>query len=276
MRKSFLVVLSLLVVGCASLTPQQSSTLREAQRLANEVTSAYGVEQVRVIAGDYLDSWYSRQHGWIGVEARILTTDELNVILPFFLGRATLRHRDPPYERKHMEQDTLAANWRAIEIMVRFLGMSEREAVGRFGGYFIGINDRLLAHVEFAKEYGRLDPVLRVGHPHPCEQLKDLWSHFAISDPQPTCIQGPTWPGRFATGGSNVCRPQARLARPVVRREPTPRQQVIASRRICALCGIAFAIVIPPGDPETPRDRLCGLCAMLPAPPPGPDDAPAA
>jgi hypothetical protein len=43
-----------------------------------------------------------------------------------------------------------------------------------------------------------------------------------------------------------------------------------ATRRICALCGIAFFIVIPPGDEETERDRLCADCAKLPAPPPDP------
>ena len=48
---------------------------------------------------------------------------------------------------------------------------------------------------------------------------------------------------------------------------------MIASRRICVLCGAAFAIVIPPGDQETVRDRLCAVCLMLPPPPPGPDDA---
>jgi hypothetical protein len=29
-----------------------------------------------------------------------------------------------------------------------------------------------------------------------------------------------------------------------------------ATRRVCALCGRMFVIVIPPGDEETKRDRL--------------------
>ena len=40
-----------------------------------------------------------------------------------------------------------------------------------------------------------------------------------------------------------------------------------AIRRICGLCGQPFAIVIPPGAEEIERDRLCGDCAALPAPP---------
>lgn len=35
-------------------------------------------------------------------------------------------------------------------------------------------------------------------------------------------------------------------------------------RRVCALCGRMFVIVIPPGDKETERDRLCPDCVMLP------------
>jgi hypothetical protein len=45
-----------------------------------------------------------------------------------------------------------------------------------------------------------------------------------------------------------------------------------ASRRICALCGTAFVIAIPPGDQETERDRLCADCARLPEPPSHADD----
>ena len=42
---------------------------------------------------------------------------------------------------------------------------------------------------------------------------------------------------------------------------------MVAHRRICGLCGCAFAIVIPPGEPERERDRLCPECAKLPPPP---------
>jgi hypothetical protein len=40
--------------------------------------------------------------------------------------------------------------------------------------------------------------------------------------------------------------------------------QPAAQRRYCPLCGKAFAIVIPPDEPETERDRFCGVCAPLP------------
>jgi len=41
----------------------------------------------------------------------------------------------------------------------------------------------------------------------------------------------------------------------------------LAQRRICGLCGRAFAIVLPADAPEVERDRLYGDCARLPPPP---------
>ena len=38
-----------------------------------------------------------------------------------------------------------------------------------------------------------------------------------------------------------------------------------AERRICALCGRAFALVMPHGEDETERDKLCPSCLLLPA-----------
>ena len=44
-----------------------------------------------------------------------------------------------------------------------------------------------------------------------------------------------------------------------------------ATRRICALCGRVFTILIPPGAEPAKRDKLCGECATLPEPPSAPD-----
>ena len=45
-----------------------------------------------------------------------------------------------------------------------------------------------------------------------------------------------------------------------------------AERRICLLCGRAFGLVMPPGEEETERDKLCGVCRQLPPPPSGPEE----
>ena len=41
----------------------------------------------------------------------------------------------------------------------------------------------------------------------------------------------------------------------------------LARRRVCALCGRAFAIVVPPDELEREQDKLCPEWASLPAPP---------
>jgi hypothetical protein len=43
-----------------------------------------------------------------------------------------------------------------------------------------------------------------------------------------------------------------------------------AERRVCVLCGRAFALVMPPGEEETERGKLCPNCLALPAPPEDP------
>jgi len=49
----------------------------------------------------------------------------------------------------------------------------------------------------------------------------------------------------------------------------------LAHRRICGLGGRAFALVIPPDEEETERDKLCPACLRLPPAPQGTDDQPA-
>ena len=41
----------------------------------------------------------------------------------------------------------------------------------------------------------------------------------------------------------------------------------LAHRRICGLCGRAYAIVLPSDKPENEDDNLCPECAKLPAQP---------
>jgi hypothetical protein len=40
-----------------------------------------------------------------------------------------------------------------------------------------------------------------------------------------------------------------------------------SQRRICVLCGRAYAIVRQPDEPERETDKLCHTCASLPPPP---------
>jgi hypothetical protein len=77
------------------------------------------------------------------------------------------------------------------------------------------------------------------------------------------------WPGRgLATACPLAVRIRVEDNRGHGREIPAPCRAVTTYRRVCGLCGRAFAIWIPPGDQETERDKLCADCAKLPAPPP--------
>ncbi len=49
----------------------------------------------------------------------------------------------------------------------------------------------------------------------------------------------------------------------------------LAHRRICGLCGRASALVKPPDEDETERDKLCPACPTLPPAPQAGSDQPA-
>jgi len=65
------------------------------------------------------------------------------------------------------------ANRRGVEIMVRFGGMTEREALDLYATYFIEDNRR---------RDGR-DAQVLFGHQMPCVELRDLWSSFGLTAP---------------------------------------------------------------------------------------------
>ena len=72
------------------------------------------------------------------------------------------------------------ATRRGVEIMVKFLGMSTRQAVDRYAAVFVAQGRGPSAEDSLRMLQGF--PVVR-----PCDQLRDLWSSFAIPDPVPAC-----------------------------------------------------------------------------------------
>ena len=41
-------------------------------------------------------------------------------------------------------------------------------------------------------------------------------------------------------------------------------------RRVCALCGTVYVVIVPAGVKPHANDNLCGVCLMLPKPPVAP------
>jgi len=179
-------VLAALLGGCAtSLTPltaEQATGLQDAQRIADRVTKAYGVPGVRVYAaslGPSTGGSYFGQHDWIFLRPESLTGKPLLVLISHELGHATLGHR--PTEPPSVDRER-NANRRGVEIMVKFLGLTEREALETYAGYLIGANKY---------RHGR-DVLIPAGHLLPCEELRELWAGFGQT--APACETGTASP----------------------------------------------------------------------------------
>jgi hypothetical protein len=169
--------LAALLAGCAtSLTPltaEQSNGLKEAQRIADQVTKAYGVPGVRVYAaslGPSTGGTYAYQNDWIFIRPESLTGKRLLVLISHELGHATLGHR--PSESPSVERER-GANRRGVEILVKFLGLSEQEALDIYAAYLIAAN---------RSRHGR-DVLIPAGHLMPCEELRELWTGFGQTAP---------------------------------------------------------------------------------------------
>jgi hypothetical protein len=183
-------VLGVLLFGCAgalaSLTTEQARGLNEAQRIADRVTKAYNVPAVRVYAaslGPATGGSYWYQHEWIFIRPESLTGDKLLVLISHELGHATLGHRplDASLARSPAAIDKeRAANRRGIEIMVKFLGLTERQALDRYAAYLIQAN---------RVRHGR-DVLIPAGHLLPCEELRELWAHFGQTAPACEALTG--------------------------------------------------------------------------------------
>jgi len=103
-RRAFHVLWSVallgLLVGCSAAltrtTSEQAEGLKEAQRIADQVTKAYGVARVRVYATSALRptsaAGYSYRYDWVFMRPGALTGDTFWVVLSHELGHATLGH----------------------------------------------------------------------------------------------------------------------------------------------------------------------------------------
>jgi len=107
------------------------------------------------------------------------------LVMAVFLGAPTLGLRQAT------PANVLAANRQGVKIVVRFLGLTERQAVDRLAALLAAHNESLR---ESARRAGLKD--WRLAWPtrylHPCEQLRQLWTSYALPDPQPMC--DPTFP----------------------------------------------------------------------------------
>lgn len=193
-----------ILTGCSAalvpLTTDEAAGLKDAQRIADEATRAYGVPRVRVYATGSpglgrAAGTYSYRTDWIFLSPRSLTGNAFFVVLSHELGHATLSHRPvelglvpgqtlqdlragreikiSPKARAAITEMEHAANHRRIEILIRFARHTEREALDRYSAYFIQANQ---------SREGK-NVMMPVGHPMACDQLRALWTSFKRDAP---------------------------------------------------------------------------------------------
>ena len=176
------VLLAVFSMGCATaaLSPVQSQALKEAQRFADQVTEDYHVQGVRVRVLQGTTS-FDPDINWgrhLSIAAVDLGRRDLFEKMTLPLAWATVGYiPDSPTAAPYRRQYLYDLNRRAVELSVKYLGITTRAAVETNAQRIVKENDA------FRKRGRQLGPY----EVTPCEQLADLWSHFAIADPPPAC-----------------------------------------------------------------------------------------
>ena len=178
------------LTSCTTLTPTQSAGLNEAQEFADEVTKAYGVPRVKVIVDDrgmdgYTEYW--ERNDWITIRRTDLDRGNARLAILNSLAAATL----PPHPARSKTADErwlrFERNRRGVEIMVRFLGATTRQAVHHYAASLVKQNDVGPRGIDPSYGLGNWYAAMRFWSVPPCDQLHDLWSHFAMREPAPPC-----------------------------------------------------------------------------------------
>ena len=155
--------------------------MRDVQGIADEITRAYGVPRVRVYVWTALTpgaaAGYAYRHDWVLIRPEVFTRDGIDVVLSHELGHVTLGHQPVYLDRQGatwvQEEHERQANHRGVEILARFRGVSQAEALDRYATYLI------LANLYRQGRAIALPP----GHRPPCEQLRDLYTSFQQTAP---------------------------------------------------------------------------------------------
>jgi Zn-dependent peptidase ImmA (M78 family) len=166
---------SLLLAGCVSLSPEQRAKVDEIQSFADRTTKVYGLPGVRISiqSPTNLNIGAMYRQGNIFVNVRMLDSPNLTKVIAHELGHYVLGHEpassvssQADWQRAQQQRE-LDANAKAVEILVRARGMSQREAVQMVA--------EALQRAQRAVDRGA---PLTPGHLTPAEELADLRARF--------------------------------------------------------------------------------------------------
>ena len=178
-RLPVILAASLLLAGCVSLTPQQRAKVDEIESFADRTTAIYGLPGVRISIqpATNLNIGATYRQGNIFVNVRMLDSPNLTKVIAHELGHYVLGHEPAASVssqaawQRAQEQRELDANAKAVEILVRAKGMSQRDAVQMVA--------EALERAQRAVERGA---PLTPGHLRPAEELADLRARFPAAD----------------------------------------------------------------------------------------------
>jgi hypothetical protein len=194
------VALAVITSGCVTLTPAQRDAVVDVQRFADATTTAYKLPSIRLtiepatnlgIGGQY------RQGNFYLNETQ-LNSGGLTALVAHELAHYVLGHDTPPTGASSMaeylrlqEVREMDANAKAVEILVRVKGLSERQAV-----------TTMVTHLRRAQAYQAKGNPNAPGHRPPAEEIADLYARFPTATAPVTAVTSPAEISPVATAES--------------------------------------------------------------------------
>ena len=169
------VVVVGLLAGCVTLTPPQQEALDDVRRFADATTAAYNLPRIRVSVepGTNLGIGGRYRQGNFYINVGMLDSRNLSSLVAHELAHYVLGH-DMPVSGASMAEFRLAqelreldANAKAVEILMRVKGMSEKDAVGT-----------VVTHLRGAQRAVERGGPVTPGHRTPTAEIADLLARY--------------------------------------------------------------------------------------------------